>query len=70
MSSRGSIEHHWDILLACLQLKPISQVARDRNNLEKLLLGCEKLRQMSEGSAHQQLEGSLRDMYKIGSAIF
>lgn len=70
MSSRCYIGHHWDILLAFLQSRHISQVAKDRTNLEKLLLGCEKQRWMSEGSAHPELEGSLRDMYKIGSAIF
>lgn len=70
MPSRCNIEHHWDILLAFHQVRPISQAARDRSNLQKLLLGCEKQRGMSEGSAHQQLEGSLRDMCKIGSAIF
>lgn len=38
---------------------------RDRNNLKKLLGGGCTQHQMSEGSADQQLEGSLRDMYKL-----
>lgn len=37
---------------------------------ENLLFSSETLHQMSEGSTHQQLRGGLRDVYKIGSAIF
>lgn len=43
---------------------------RRQKQFEKPLLGCETQHQMSEGSARQQLRGGLRDMYKIGSAIF
>lgn len=64
------LDHLWDILLAFILLRPFLQVAEDRTNLEKTLLGCKKQHQMSEGSEHQQLEGSLWDLDKIGSAIF